>query len=58
MGIWRVSLILREASISSGAIKISSTGRYKEVIPLTALSAYSTNGFGVSIMLFPDITSR
>ena len=44
--------------MSSGSIETFSAGSYKEVIPLAALSACSTNGFGVSIMLFPDITLR
>ena len=55
---WGVSLIFGEASIPSGFIRISSSERYKEVIPLTDLSACFANGFGVSITHFPDITSQ
>ena len=55
--IWNLFLILGESLISSGSIKTSSAGRWKEVIPLAILSACFLNGFDMSIMYFPDITN-
>ena len=58
--IWicKVSVILGELSISFGSFRTFSVGRYREVIPLNGLSAYSANCLRVSITHFPDITSQ